>query len=226
MANELRKGPHVRMKDAPREKRVLDILVADDDPIFRSLLVSRLRLLDGEITEAIDGGEAWALVRDRVFDLAIIDFDKPGVDGCDLARCLRTHPRTRHIPVVMCTARGDTASMRAAVEAGVSSFLIKPLNWSLFETHIRHLLSMSRATHEAEQRIEDLESHTRREAERLMAASAALKHCLTQMAGTRGDSRAFDQAMMAASALLRDLSTAAEPDASSCHQDEVRAKAS
>ena len=198
----------------PVARRGLDILVADDDPIFRSLLASRLRRIDGEICEAVDGCAAWSLVRGKVFDLAIIDFDMPGLDGCDLARCLRTHPLTRHIPIVMCTARNDTASMQEAIEAGVSSFLIKPVNWSLFETHVRHLLSMSRAAHEAQQRIDVLESRLHQGRVTIAARARELIRHLETLQGARHDAAAFDQALVVASAMLSEL---AAPDSQPEH---------
>ena len=121
----------------------LNVLVADDDPIFRSLVESRLQYFDCALHTAADGGEAWQVTRSHKLDLALVDFEMPGLDGIALTRCLRSHPLTRHIPIVMCTSRTDGASMLAALEAGVSSFMTKPVNWSLFERHIRHLLHMS-----------------------------------------------------------------------------------
>lgn len=124
----------------------LNILVADDDPVFRSLVDSRLFHLGCQIHEAADGSEAWRVTRTHKLDLALVDFEMPGLDGLALTRCLRAHPQTRHIPIVMCTSRTDGASMMAALEAGVSSFMTKPVNWSLFEGHIRHLLHASEAS--------------------------------------------------------------------------------
>lgn len=130
---------------APSQTK-LNVLIADDDPIFRSLVESRLQHFDCTLHSAADGGEAWRVTRSHLLDLALVDFDMPGLDGIALTRCLRSHPQTRHIPIVMCTSRTDGASMLAALEAGVSSFMTKPVNWSLFERHIRHLLHMSEAS--------------------------------------------------------------------------------
>jgi len=209
MANETVTRPGSVAPATPNARQGLDILVADDDPIFRSLLASRLRRLDGEICEAVDGSAAWTLVRERLFDLAIIDFDMPGLDGCNLARCLRTHPRTRHIPIVMCTARTDNASMQEAIEAGVSSFLIKPVNWSLFETHVRHLLSMSRAAHEAQRKIDELETRLQRNIEATAAHAGEMKRQLDTLRVARENAPAFDKALAAAISALRVLTALA-----------------
>ena len=136
----------------------LVVLVADDDPIFRHLAVSRLVPLDCKILEAEDGAEAWRLTRDHTIELAIVDFEMPCLDGIALIQCLRSHPHTRHIPIIMCTSRCDRSAMQAALEAGASSFINKPVNWSMFETHIGHLLSLSRAETETSNAIERLET--------------------------------------------------------------------
>lgn len=121
------------------------VLLADDDPIFRSLAVSRLKRLNCEVVEAEDGLGAWQLAREQAFSLAIIDFEMPGLDGINLIQCLRGHPHTRQMPVVMCTSRTDNSAMNSAVGAGATSFLTKPVNWSLFVSHLQHLIHLSEA---------------------------------------------------------------------------------
>jgi CheY-like chemotaxis protein len=134
----------------------LNVLLADDDPVFRSLVQSRLMRLDCCLHEAADGSEAWRVVRTHNCDLALVDFEMPGLDGIGLTRCLRTHPQTRHIPIVMCTSRTDGPAILAALEAGVSSFMTKPINWSLFERHLAHLLRISEATAQVTATLEAL----------------------------------------------------------------------
>lgn len=126
------------------------VLIADDDPIFRSLACSRLHRIAGDIVEAEDGTQAWAHIRDRDFQLVIVDLDMPGFDGFGLIQVLRGHPRTRHIPIVVCTSHSTLDAMRKAVSAGASSYLTKPVNWSMFEPHVEQLLHATMATVAAE----------------------------------------------------------------------------
>lgn len=123
----------------------MNVLVVDDDPIFRSLIQSRLVRLECACIEATDGAQAWQLTRTHHLDLAVVDFDMPGLDGIALIRCLRGHPAMQHIPIVMCTSHTDPHAMQAALEAGASAFLTKPVNWPLFEKHIAHLLQLGQA---------------------------------------------------------------------------------
>lgn len=134
------------------------VLVADDDPIFRSLVSSQLAQLSCGVVEAGDGGSAWREARRHTFDLAIVDFEMPGLDGIALVQCLRGHPKTRHLPIVMCTSRTDGAAMREALGAGITSFLTKPVNWSLFDSHISHLFHIGDAADSSMRRIAMLEA--------------------------------------------------------------------
>ncbi|MGE0055264.1 MAG: response regulator [Hyphomicrobium sp.] len=136
-------------------ERAITVLVADDDPIFRQLAESRLLRTGSTAVLAADGGEAWRLTRSHPLDMAIVDFEMPGLDGVALIRCLRSHPDTRHIPIILCTSREDCSALQAASEAGASSFLRKPINWSLFERHIENFLDLCKKSHDAMKSLEE-----------------------------------------------------------------------
>lgn len=121
---------------------MLRILVADDDPIQRSLIGARLSRLNGQTVEAEDGVAAWALLSSQTFDMAIVDLGMPNLDGFGLIQCMRGHPRTRHLPIIVVTSRHDRHAIEQALQAGASSFMVKPIAWSTFEHHIGFLLRM------------------------------------------------------------------------------------
>lgn len=129
--------------------RTCRVLVVDDDPIMRAVVPKRLLRLNCTSELAEDGRAAWDLARAKDFDLAIVDLDMPNIDGLTLIQCLRAFPATRHIPIVVCTTREDSADMQNALAAGASSYLLKPVNWPLFEPHIAQLLAASRAAKDA-----------------------------------------------------------------------------
>lgn len=126
----------------------LRVLVADDDPIQRSLINARLARLNGQTVEAEDGVAAWALLSSQTFDIAIVDLNMPNLDGFGLIQSMRDHPRTRHMPIIVITSRHDRAAIEAALQAGASSFLVKPIAWSTFEHHIGFLLRMVQSAKE------------------------------------------------------------------------------
>lgn len=152
----------------PRTKSAaLRVLIADDDPIFRSLARLRLERIVGDIVEADDGAAAWGHIRNLEFQLVIVDLDMPGFDGFGLIQVLRGHPRTHHIPIVVCTSNSTLEAMRKAVAAGASSYLTKPVNWSMFQPHVEQLLHATMAAVTAERTAAAL-------AERLAGLDAAL----------------------------------------------------
>ena len=124
-------------------KRQVRALVADDDPVLRSLVVANLEGRADEVTEAGDGLVAWDLLLSRPFELALIDLSMPNLDGFMLIQCMRGHPRTKHMPIIVITSHNDQASIERAFKAGASSFLTKPLNWALFGHHVDYLTRLS-----------------------------------------------------------------------------------
>ena len=131
------------------------VIVVDDDPIFRSLVAAKLQKLSHEVVEAEDGGEAWSLIAQGDFQLALVDLEMPRFKGIELIRCIRSHPRTSRMPIVVVTSRNDSEAVRTSLEAGATSFVTKPLNWSMFSNHIEYLLRLHGAAergHEIETR--------------------------------------------------------------------------
>jgi CheY-like chemotaxis protein len=127
----------------------LRILVADDDPILRNLMRARLVRFNGQAVDAEDGLAAWTLLCSQNFDIAIVDLGMPNLDGISLIQCMRGHPRTRHLPIIVVTSQDDRASIDRAFAVGASAFLIKPVVWSTFEHHIGFLLRLVETTRDA-----------------------------------------------------------------------------
>ena len=127
----------------------LRILVADDDPILRNLMRARLVRFNGQAVDAEDGLAAWTLLSSQTFDIAIVDLGMPNLDGISLIQCMRGHPRTRHMPIIVVTSHDDRASIDRAFAVGASAFLIKPVVWSTFEHHIGFLLRLVETARDA-----------------------------------------------------------------------------
>ena len=125
------------------------VLVVDDDRIMRRLLVSRLIDKDTNVIEAEDGHQAFMALQSQRVDLVIIDLEMPVMDGHQLLGVIRGYPKLRHLPVIVLTSKEDRASHERALSSGATSLLIKPLSWSVFGPHIRHILELSRATRQA-----------------------------------------------------------------------------
>ncbi len=105
------------------------VLVADDDPVYRHLLVAMLADWGYAVTAVADGAAAWAaLDRDGAPELAILDSSMPGLPGEEVCRRLRARPSERYTFVVLLSANGGKADRLAALEAGADEHLAKPFD--------------------------------------------------------------------------------------------------
>lgn len=100
------------------------ILVVDDDPLFRSLMVSVLRH-DFDVTVASDGADGFYKALDRVPDAAVLDIQMPGWDGIKTLKAFRSHPSLAHVRVVVLTSDASRETVLAAIQAGADDYIIK-----------------------------------------------------------------------------------------------------
>jgi CheY-like chemotaxis protein len=112
----------------PAAVSALDVLIADDDPLFRATVRSFLEGHGYTCAEAGDGREAVAVARDRRPRCVLLDLVMPELDGFAVARQLRSDPQTRRAHIHCLTGRTDPDSRRRAGEVGCESFLPKPVD--------------------------------------------------------------------------------------------------
>jgi CheY-like chemotaxis protein len=109
------------------EKRA--VLVVDDDPFIRGLILTTLEdVAHFALFEAADGEEALVVARARHPRLVFLDIDMPRLDGIGACRALRADPATAGATIVMLTASADESARRRAEEAGADLFLTKPFS--------------------------------------------------------------------------------------------------
>ena len=121
--------------------RALKILVAEDDPINRQLIVKILEHLGHMPSAVTNGREALERLREEAFDLALMDVSMPEMDGVSAIREVRRlepdHPN-REIPVIALTAHAMAEDHRRFLEAGMTEVLTKPFSM----TALSHALSL------------------------------------------------------------------------------------
>lgn len=120
----------------------MKILLVDDDPV--SLRVLReILIADGghQITEAVDGSEAWQLLDNpsRYFDLVFLDVSMPHVDGFALLGRIRESQILRSLRVVMCTSTTDRVSLGKLIQMGARHFIVKPASAPLVQAKVKQL---------------------------------------------------------------------------------------
>jgi two-component system, cell cycle response regulator DivK len=102
------------------------ILVVEDEPDARQILVIWLRHMNHNVIEAVHGYEAINKAVSENPELIIIDLDLPRLDGIQATRRLKQNPQTAHIPVVALTAWPEEDYKDQALRAGIAKYLIKP----------------------------------------------------------------------------------------------------
>jgi DNA-binding response OmpR family regulator len=121
------------------ERRPL-VLVADDDPDIRSLVTLRLEKSGYEVVAAGDGEQALAAALERAPDLALLDVMMPKLDGYEVTERLRQEEATRHLPVILLTARVQETDIARGVEAGADDYVKKPFSTSELRDRVQAVL--------------------------------------------------------------------------------------
>jgi two-component system chemotaxis response regulator CheY len=107
----------------------MSILVVDDHNTMRRIVRNLLKQLGFEnIDEAADGGEAFIKLQEKPYGLVVSDWNMEPVTGMDLLKQVRADAKLKNLPFIMITAESKPENMIAAKQAGVSNYIVKPLN--------------------------------------------------------------------------------------------------
>ncbi|MDB5774786.1 MAG: DNA-binding response regulator [Herbaspirillum sp.] len=104
---------------------IVEVLIVDDDAAIRNLLITYLSDFGIQATAAGDGAEMRQALASKRFDIIILDLMLPSEDGLSLCRGIRT---VSDIPIVMLTARAESADKVACLEVGADDYVIKPFD--------------------------------------------------------------------------------------------------
>lgn len=116
------------------------ILVVDDDVGIQELIAVNLCQAGHTVQIADDAESAHAMVRGELPDLMLIDWMLPGMSGIELTRTLRHESRTKHIPIIMLTARDDERDKITGFETGADDYVVKPFSPRLLLARIAAVL--------------------------------------------------------------------------------------
>ncbi|TMG90179.1 MAG: phosphate regulon transcriptional regulatory protein PhoB [Betaproteobacteria bacterium] len=116
------------------------ILVVEDEPAIQELLRVNLEDAGFAVRTVPDAEAALGEIRRALPDLLLLDWMLPGQSGLALARGLRAEARTRELPIIMVTARGDEADRVAGLEAWVDDYVTKPFSPRELKARIKAVL--------------------------------------------------------------------------------------
>lgn len=119
------------------------ILIAEDEANLREVLRIQLEFAGFEVIEARDGAEAVALATQELPDLVVSDVMMPEMDGYGVVKRLRGAFATRHIPIIMLTAKSEMTDKIQGLQGGANDYVTKPWEHRELLLRIRNVLDWS-----------------------------------------------------------------------------------
>jgi len=118
------------------------VLLVEDNADLRRYIGRMLARFGYRVTTAVDGLDGWEHTQNDRPELVISDVMMPRMDGFELIRRIKTNAKTKHIPVILITAKSELESKLAGLEMGADDYLPKPVNLRELDARIRNLLTM------------------------------------------------------------------------------------
>lgn len=119
------------------------ILLVEDDPSLIELVRYNLEAADFDVAVEMDGDGGLMAMRERDFDLVILDWMMPNMSGIEVVRQIRRMNDKRATPVIMLTARGEETDKIRGLDAGADDYVVKPFSPAELVSRVRALLRRS-----------------------------------------------------------------------------------
>lgn len=121
------------------------VLIVDDEAAIRQMLAFTLAGDGHECVEASDAEQAQQFVSQHTPDLILLDWMLPGISGVDFARRIKRDAKTRSIPIIMLSAKGEEADKVRALDSGADDYITKPFSTSELLARIRAVMRRAHA---------------------------------------------------------------------------------
>jgi len=117
------------------------ILIAEDERDIRDLITYTLQFAGYEVVSAGDGEEAVQLTQQEKPDLVLLDVRMPRMTGYDACKAIKADEKTKGIPVVFLSAKGQEAEIEAGMQAGAVEYIVKPFSPDQLTARVRVVLA-------------------------------------------------------------------------------------
>jgi diguanylate cyclase (GGDEF)-like protein len=158
------------------------LLIVDDISDNRSILKRRFERRGFDVSEAESGLAAIELLENGVFDLVLLDVMMPGIDGIETLKRIRAKKSSAELPVIMVTAKSESANIVEALELGANDYVTKPVDFAVALARVNTQISRMRAeqqvvtaNEELRKANDDLERRVDERTRRLIDATQRLK---------------------------------------------------
>jgi sigma-B regulation protein RsbU (phosphoserine phosphatase) len=147
------------------------VLVVDDQPENRDVLVRHLERQGHRSAQAENGRQAIEMLRQEAFDLVLLDVAMPEMDGYTVLGQVKADPTLRHLPVIMISALDEIETVVHCIQAGAEDFLAKPFNPTLLRARIGASLEKKSFRDQEQAYLHRIEETQKRLEEELSEAS-------------------------------------------------------
>ncbi|WMN62014.1 response regulator (plasmid) [Pseudoalteromonas xiamenensis] len=131
------------------------ILVVDDMPLMRHVLINMLRKLEySDIVEATDGKQALELLQSRHFDLVISDLHMPKMNGKDLVSTMHNDNKLKSIPVMIVTCEDNKEKIHELIKERIDGFIVKPFCLTTLEKQLKYIMAKQNSSQRQSQVLE------------------------------------------------------------------------
>jgi CheY-like chemotaxis protein len=127
---------------SPAMQQPQRILVVDDNETNRDILEARLSASGYEVLHAQDGEEALAAAKQHKPDLILLDIMMPKIDGIEVCKRLKGDPILSFIPIILVTAKADSADVVRGLDAGADEYLTKPIDQKALVARVKAMLRL------------------------------------------------------------------------------------
>ena len=120
------------------------ILVVEDEPAQREVLIYNLAADGFDVLSASSGDEALMMFEESSPDLILLDWMLPGVSGIEICRRLKSRSAMRHVPIIMMSARSDESDRVRGLDTGADDYVVKPFSIAELIARVRANLRRTR----------------------------------------------------------------------------------
>ncbi len=117
------------------------VLIVEDSPITRALIISTLEEIDGfQFFESPTGVEALKLLPHHSFNLIITDINMPDINGLELVSFIKSNPAYAHIPLIIVSTEGTQKDIEKGLSLGADAYIVKPFEPRELQEVVRRYL--------------------------------------------------------------------------------------
>lgn len=118
------------------------LLVVDDNPMNREMLLRRLQRENYRVTVAGSGSEAIEFLEERPYDLILLDMMMPEMDGLEMLSIIRSRYAMLELPIIVVTAKDESEDMVTALKLGANDYVTKPFNFPVLMARVQTQLNL------------------------------------------------------------------------------------